>query len=91
MGWLMGRLRLIVISLFFFPFFVFAAEENLDELDDVRVSRKSSSTFYSGEASGNNYKWQPQIVVYTDTTSSHEVWVFTSTDDGDAHHHAEHR
>jgi hypothetical protein len=61
-----------------------AALENLDELDDVRASRKNTNTFYSGEAAGNFYRWQPQTVVYTDTTHGHEVWVLTSTDNVDS-------
>ena len=59
----------------------FSAEEGLTELDDVRVARKSANTFYSGEDDGNYYIWQPQGVIYQDTSTASEVWVVTSSDD----------
>jgi hypothetical protein len=56
------------------------AYENLDELE-MRTSRKGSNTFYSGENASNYYIWQPQTVSYVDTSTDHEVWIWTQTDD----------
>lgn len=56
----------------------FAAEENLDEMIDVRKARQRVNTFYSGET-GSAYTWQPQTLMYTDVTTGHEVWRMSST------------
>ncbi len=64
------------------PSLVFSAE-NLDELE-ARKARKSVNTFYSGAGSGNNYVFQPQGVIYTDTTYNHEVTILTQTAGKDA-------
>lgn len=66
-----------IILLSVLPSVVFAYE-NLTELE-ARTSRKGTNTFYSGEDSGNSYIWQPQIVIYQDDSTDHEVWVWSQT------------
>jgi hypothetical protein len=57
------------------------ALEDLDELES-RVSRKATNTFYSGESAENDYLWQPQTVIYKETTfEGREVMFFTQTAD----------
>ena len=73
-------LFLFLFLTFGFKPFGFSAPNDLDELI-ARKDRKTTSTFYSGESSTNYYFWQPQTLCYTDTTSGHEVWVMTCTDD----------
>jgi hypothetical protein len=70
-------LYIILILLFSIKAFAF---ENLTEIE-ARKSRKSVNTFYSGESAGSYYRWQPQTLSYIDTTSGHEIWLFTQTDD----------
>ena len=55
------------------------AHEDLDELE-ARRSRKRVNTFYSGEDAASHV-WQPQTVIYKDTSTHHEVWVWGSLDD----------
>jgi hypothetical protein len=60
---------LIVFLAGFLLFSPFAyAYENLTELE-ARRPRKSTNTFYSGSVAGKNYVYQPQTVIYTDTTT----------------------
>ena len=54
------------------------ALEDLDELE-ARTSRKSVNTFYNGEGSAPTYYWQPQTMVYTDTSTGHEVMLWSQT------------
>lgn len=54
------------------------AFENLDELE-ARTSRKTTNTFYSGE-DGTTYVWQPQTVIYKDTSTNHEMILWTQSD-----------
>jgi len=54
------------------------AYENLDELE-ARVARKSINTFYSGENASNYYMWQPQTMIYKDTSTNHEVILWSQT------------
>jgi len=56
------------------------AYENLDELE-ARSSRKGSNTYYSGEDSNNYYIRQPQLCIYQDTTTSHEVILWSQLPD----------
>ncbi len=80
------KLKTIYFSFFcfviLFPSVVFSAE-NLDELE-ARTARKLTNTFYSGAGAGNSYIFQPQSVLYTDTTYNHEVWILTQTAGHDA-------
>lgn len=57
----------------------FAAIENLDELIDVRNARRGTSTYYSGETSGNGWNRQPESLMYHDTRTGNEVWVLSNT------------
>ncbi len=66
---------IILILLLITPCF---ALEDLDELE-TRSTRKGQ-TFYSGEDSGNSYIWQPQTVIYKDTSTDHEMWIWSQTD-----------
>ena len=50
--------------------------ESLDEIE-ARKARKSANTFYSGEDA--SYLWQPQITIYKDTSTYHEVWIWSKT------------
>ena len=54
------------------------AYENLDELE-ARKPRKTTNTFYSAEDAGNYYIRQPQTIIYKDTSTYHEVWVWSQT------------
>lgn len=56
------------------------ALENLDELTS-RVDRNGVNTFYSGSGAGNSYIFQPQTLSFIDTTTGHEVWLLTQTND----------
>lgn len=66
-----------MIAIFLLSFPVLAYED-LDELE-TRTSRKTSNTFYSGEDASNYYIWQPQTVIYKDTSTNHEVIIWTQT------------
>ena len=74
--------KLLLILFLFSSLF---AQQNLDELVS-RVSRKSVNTFYNAEndaanngGNSDDYVWQPQMVVFKDTISNHEVILWTQT------------
>ena len=74
----MKRFTLLLLTyLMLFPLSAFALED-LDELE-ARTSRKSVNTFYNGEGSAPTYYWQPQTMVYTDTSTGHEVMLWSQT------------
>jgi len=75
----MKKLLLITLCFLLLTRVAYSAE-SLDELE-ARTSRKSTNTFYSGEDSGNYYIWQPQTAIYKDTSTNHEVWIWTQTND----------
>ena len=63
------------------------ALEELNELE-ARTSRRSTNTLYTGET-GSSYSWQPQTVMYVDTTTGAEVWRITNMENGECASHSE--
>lgn len=74
--------KIILLLLLLLPSTLYAYE-NLTETE-ARITRKGTNTFYSGATVGNGYIFQPQTLIYNDTTSGHEVIVFTQTDNKSA-------
>jgi len=74
------KTKIMLLTFFFLAIFSWVgsslALEDLDELE-LRVSRKSTNTFYSGENANNYYIWQPQSVIYRDTSTNHEVMLWS--------------
>jgi len=59
---------------------VFAATENLDELASRRARMATAPWGYNYlENAADNYTWNPETMVYTDSTTNSEVWRFTQT------------
>lgn len=69
---------ILQVLLLLLPFSFCLAYENLDEIE-ARTSRKGNNTFYNGEDGVTNV-WQPQTMIYKDTSTGHEVILWSQTD-----------
>lgn len=78
----MKKIILIILAIVLLLSSTVSSYENIVELES-RVSRKTTNTFYSGEDPVNYYIWQPQTVVYQDTSTGHEVMMWGSLADAD--------
>ena len=66
------------LVLFFIHIGFAMAYESLDELE-ARTSRKGANSFYTGESSENYYIRQSQLCIYKDTTTNHEIILWSQT------------
>lgn len=75
--------KTLIIVLLLTSIVAYAANENLDEMIDVRISRQAAAQQGKDyfEDSGNNYIWQPETLAYIDVAYGTEVWRMTGSVD----------